>query len=115
MNLDYYLLLKKKYNVILNNFNYLIKSYNFLIDYELENSNYYNVIKLLYNVNTLNEQKKEILKYKKKCISDIYNTCNHNFVIDFIDIIPEKTKKISYCKICDLKISEIIPTNYYDV
>ena len=30
----------------------------------------------------------------------VYNICNHRMETDYIDITPDKSKKISYCKIC---------------
>ena len=30
----------------------------------------------------------------------IYNICNHEMETDYIDITPDKSKMISYCKIC---------------
>ncbi len=46
--------------------------------------------------NKLNHMK----KLKKLCDNKINNLCNHDFENDLIDISPDKSDYITYCKIC---------------
>ena len=43
-------------------------------------------------------QNKERLKELCKLIKE---TCNHNYIIDDIDITPDKSMRIKYCTICE--------------
>lgn len=36
------------------------------------------------------------------------NNCNHNFIVDYIDITPEKSERIIYCTKCEM-CSESLP------
>jgi hypothetical protein len=52
---------------------------------------------------------KEHIKSKLKYINNLRNICekkiiklcNHEFINDVIDINPEKSQNITYCKICE--------------
>jgi hypothetical protein len=46
---------------------------------------------------TCNQNK---LRLKELC-ELIKQTCQHNFVIDDIDITPDKSMRIKYCTICE--------------
>ena len=43
-------------------------------------------------------EKQEILRKIKKVIDD---NCQHNWVMDYIDIGAEHTERITYCDICE--------------
>ena len=40
-------------------------------------------------------------KHDKIC-KKIYNNCQHEFVKDLVDITPDKSQHISYCKFCEM-------------
>jgi len=40
-------------------------------------------------------------KHEKIC-KKIYNNCQHEFVKDLVDITPDKSQHISYCKFCEM-------------
>ena len=42
-----------------------------------------------------------IIEKKKKCDDYINDLCCHEFEEDMIDLTPEKSMKITYCKICE--------------
>jgi len=48
------------------------------------------------------ERKKHILHLKNLCNQYIQNLCNHEFETDTIDITPDKSHTISYCKFCQM-------------
>ena len=89
-----FLFLKKRYNNILIYLTEIMSSYE-----EVYNYNNDELFIIQYN------------KYKQeffdiKCIIDdinnkMYKICKHEFVQDEIDINPEKTQRIEYCKICE--------------
>jgi hypothetical protein len=116
MSLEYYINLKNMYQQVINNLDDII-------------NNYYNLLKISQNAitqnftedirftninNILNEciffekkifnytqERKYIICKKEECEKYIYELCEHEFVVDFIDIGLEKTKNITYCKICE--------------
>jgi len=89
-----FLFLKKRYNSILIYLTEIMSSYEEVYNY---NNNELFIIQY-------NKYKREI--FDIKCIIDdinnkMYKICKHEFVQDEIDINPEKTQRIEYCKICE--------------
>lgn len=39
------------------------------------------------------------------------SSCNHNFIVDYIDVTPEKSERIIYCTKCE-QCAESIPKQY---
>ena len=56
--------------------------------------------KLLYNKFFCLKQIDDLLNKK------ILNHCNHEFIEDYIDITPDKSEKIVYCKICENNLDD---------
>jgi hypothetical protein len=91
-NIDYFLFLKKKYVNILSYLTEIMNSYeeissyndDYLIQYNKYKNEVYEIKYLIANVN-----------------NSICETCEHIFVEDEIDITPDKSQKIEYCKICE--------------
>ncbi len=84
MSFEYYLFYKKHYENIINNLDDILNSA----------SDEYHKIFLL-------ERKQNITELKTICDKKILElSCNHEFEEDMIDINPERSQNISYCKIC---------------
>ncbi len=45
---------------------------------------------------------KILSSYKNNVESTLNNTCSHEWVYDDIDIGPEKSQRICYCKLCEI-------------
>jgi len=43
---------------------------------------------------------------KAKTYAVLENECNHHFITDYIDIHPDKTIRICYCEMCEMKYKE---------
>lgn len=68
-------------------------STNFLIELKQEYE------REIYTLTNILETKKEMLeKIEKKLLTK----CNHEWIIDYIDVEIEKTDTIKYCKHCEL-------------
>ena len=90
--IDYFLFLKKKYIHVFNYLTEIINAYEELSVYNndfLQSSNKYKdeLSEIKYLINSVNKT--------------ICELCEHNFVEDEIDISPDKSQKIEYCKICE--------------
>jgi len=100
MDINYFLLLRGKYNTILNQINYIIENLDDICELDAE--------KLLNN-NFDSEQNKDFFIDRKNnflylrdlCTQYIQNLCNHEFETDTIDINPDESRTISYCTFCD--------------
>jgi hypothetical protein len=98
MDINFFLLCRKKYNKIIENLDTIIESFQDIIELnELSNP----VFNLEINKNYFLEKKYEINYLKEECDKYIFNNCKHDFVIDLIDIDPDTSKNICYCKICE--------------
>jgi hypothetical protein len=83
MSLEYYLFYRNHYESIINNLDDTINS-------ELDPCHKIFLI----------ERKEHITKLKTICDNKILELCNHEFEDDMIDITPDSSKNIKYCKIC---------------
>ena len=115
MNINFLLLLKKKYESILKKLNEIKEEYNEIILETDEIKEEYNEIILetdenenlkhqtdfninLYHCNSeINKMNSILININKK----IQHDCNHEFVYDYIDITPDLSKQIKYCTICE--------------
>ena len=52
------------------------------------------------NLNQQDEHLKQLIFLNEKLRSKIISICKHEWVKDYIDIDPEKSQTIEYCKIC---------------
>jgi hypothetical protein len=102
MNSEYYLFCRKKYCEILSNLDNIVEAYDNIIDCieknEKFNSEYIEKSK---ERNFFVKNREYIIEKKKKCDDYINDLCCHEFEEDMIDITPEKSMKITYCKICE--------------
>jgi len=90
MSLEYYLFYRKHYESIINNLDDIINSILDPSNNELDTS----------HKNFLIEKKQHVIKLKTECNNIIIELCNHEFEDDMIDITPDSSKNITYCKIC---------------
>jgi tRNA A37 threonylcarbamoyladenosine dehydratase len=68
-------------------------STNFLIELKQEYE------REIYTLTNILETKKEMLE---KIENKLLTKCNHEWIIDYIDVEIEKTDTIKYCKHCEL-------------
>jgi len=102
MNFEYFLYCKKKYYEIKANLDNIIETYD-VINYCIAEQGGL--------ISELCEKTKEksffvekrgyIIEKINNCNSNLYNLCDHEFVEDMIDITPERSENITYCKICE--------------
>lgn len=106
MCLNYYLLCKNKFESIITNLTEIIEKYEDVFSYE----NMYEMLDSKYILNSCEYNNKIsqlnlLLNHAKDCKNycheKIKKLCIHEFVNDTIDISPEKSKNITYCKICE--------------
>ena len=91
MSLEYYLFYKNHYEDIIRNLDDII---NFTLD---PSSNDFDSSQNFF----LLERKQQVVKLKTECDNKILElSCNHNFEADMIDITPDRSQNITYCKIC---------------
>lgn len=105
MSLEYYLYCKKKYDDIICNLEEIIKAYKLINDCTMCEENlediHYKLLKPSSNSFFFLEKKKVITELRNICDKYIKKLCNHDFEEDYIDIGPERSQKIVYCKICE--------------
>jgi hypothetical protein len=82
MDINYFIFLKKTYEDALKNIEYNINENN------TDNKFY-------------KDRKKNFLELIDICNINIYTLCQHEFEEDWIDIDPDRSKKITYCKFCE--------------
>jgi hypothetical protein len=106
MDINYFLLLQKKYKEIQENIDQIIENFNEIN--ELSNEFILPLDKSLHNIfdtkihqSIFIEKRKQITEYKELCKQYIQNLCSHEFVEDEIDISPDKSRSIVYCKLCE--------------
>jgi len=105
MDINYFLFFRKKYNSMLSNIMYIIDSYD-EIKYFQERHNMDGETLIFTKDQTIKRncilEKIQILNLIDICNSHIKNLCNHEFIDDNIDIDPDNSQAITYCKICEL-------------
>lgn len=104
MSLEYYLYCRDKYEELLNKLDEIIEIYHDINEYKII-EDYSDIIP-----NELYEPEGNIFLYKnkRKQIVNLINMydrmvkqlCNHEFENDMIDITPDRSENITYCKIC---------------
>lgn len=109
MSLEYYLLCKKKYETIIEHLNSIIENFEDIFSYaaELDIDEGEDIVDI-YNPRCHSEHIRSKLKcvshLKKMCERKIFQLCAHEFVKDSIDISPERSQNITYCRICEYTI-----------
>ena len=53
-------------------------------------------------LNNQNEYIKQIILLNEKVKQKIASLCKHEWIVDSIDIDPDRSKTIEYCKICQI-------------
>jgi hypothetical protein len=112
MSLEYYLLARKKYENIIEHLKSVIEHFEDIFSYtsDLDINEYEDIVDI-YNPRCHSDH----IKSKLKCVSHLKNLCErkikqlcvHDFVKDSIDITPERSQNITYCKICEYTKDEL--------
>lgn len=101
MDINYFLSSKKKLKKIMTYLHEIRLTYcDLLIEKDNYNDNNDEYIR-----NTIYEYEKKIIDIEltiENLNQVIYCNCVHDFVEDVIDINPDKSRHIIYCKICEL-------------
>lgn len=105
MDLEYYLLCKKEYTNIINYLECIIEKYEYINNLtdsitELEPDSY-NLFQPENNKNFFIQRLNYVKQFKKICDNKIHELCHHDFIEDVIDISPDESKSIEYCRICE--------------
>ena len=104
MSLEYYMFCKEKYEEIILNLENIIDTYDLIIDCTNEeetlNKDHYNIFQSEYNKNFFVNNLNHIKQLKKLCDNNIKILCIHEYETDLIDITPERSENITYCKFC---------------
>jgi len=104
MSLEYYLLCREKYSFILKyleGINELLNDVINITDNEnMVDKKIVNFFIVESNDNSLHKIKENIIKLKHMCDNKIAGLCIHDFECDMIDITPDRSENIEYCKIC---------------
>ena len=107
MSIKYYLFCREKYQQIISNLDEIINSYKQIDDLTINQENINNIEFISHelidydnDIHFFIEKRKHILKLKNICINKINKLCLHDFEDDLIDITPDKSINIVYCKTC---------------
>lgn len=104
MSLEYYIFCKKKYEEIILYLENILDSYDLIIDYTLSeenlDQNHFNIFQPDHNKNFFLNNLIHTKQLKKVCDNKIKKLCLHEYETDTIDITPERSENITYCKIC---------------
>ena len=91
MDIDYFIFLKKRYKQLL----FELEQTMILIDeYHITNEIVDN------NVNPCKDIHENLLDKIEMCDKNIQNLCQHEFIVDLIDIDPDRSMSIKYCQLC---------------
>uniref|UniRef100_A0A6C0IDT0 DksA C4-type domain-containing protein n=1 Tax=viral metagenome TaxID=1070528 RepID=A0A6C0IDT0_9ZZZZ len=96
--MNHNLLLKNKYQNILNNINEIIYIYNEIKNYNIQNNLNDTITE---EIQYYEEKYKELSNSILYINSIIYKECQHNYIDDEIDITPELSQRITYCTLCE--------------
>jgi len=101
MDINYLLLLRCNYNNILSYINSIIDEFDKTKEYVTNQDKEFFIFTIEENKEFFIERKKNILHAIELCNANIQNSCNHEFIEDVIDINPDESTSISYCKFCE--------------
>ena len=109
MDINYFLLCIEKYDKIIDSLDNIFENLddiNFLTDkyvpQEIINTHVMFTKPINDQVNVFLQQKLYVQYLKSECLKQIYLLCEHEFNDDTIDIDPDRSKTIRYCKYCDM-------------
>ena len=105
MSLEYYLFCRKKYADIIINLESILESYEMMDNYNNEEKEKGLKGAKIHFEDSLNknfflERKQHNMEMKTLCDVKINKLCKHDFENDMIDITPDSSQNITYCKIC---------------
>jgi type VI protein secretion system component Hcp len=113
MSLDYLLNMKSKNDYVCaylkeikNNYTNMkeVTLFNLIDKSITTNNNYYQYNKTISEINELLNQHSEhisqLVFLNEKLTQKIVSLCKHEWIEDSIDIDPDRSKTIEYCKIC---------------
>jgi hypothetical protein len=100
MSINYYLFCKKSYDKIIYDLENIISIFEELDEFAKE-ENDISLSNQTDNKTFFYEKKEHIRILRALCNMKIFKTCNHEFIEDTIDIDPERSQNIRYCKICE--------------
>jgi hypothetical protein len=105
MSLNYYLFCKKSYDKIISDLENIISIFEEIDEFTKEEKDFIKNDVLLSNQSdnkTFFYKKKEHIRILRAlCNIKIFKMCKHEFIEDTIDIDPDRSKNIRYCKICE--------------
>ena len=115
MNINYFLLCIEKYDKIIDSLDNIFENLddiNFLTDkyvpQEIINTHVMFTKPINDQVNVFLQQKLYVQYLKSECLKQIYLLCEHEFIDDTIDIDPDRSKTIRYCKYCDMSFENTL-------
>ena len=109
--IEYFLFLKKHYENILLHLNEINNTYEEIISSDKVSDNISDNVSekcLGYDYTLQKDCQNHISKINlciQKINTSIWDNCNHNFIDDEIDITPERSKKITYCSLCEYTVN----------
>ena len=103
MDVNYFLLMRKKYDTLVQQLDFIIETYKEIKEIkEFKENQEFKESSTHSSSCFYTEEKKRITQLREDCNHYIYSLCNHDFVSDTIDVHPEKTVTIVYCSLCEL-------------
>jgi hypothetical protein len=107
MSVDYFLYVKEKHNLISIYLKEIVSIYDEIINKtneEVANDEMYNKeedIQLFEELkNNYENQLEQSISFCDSLKNVLNTLCKHEYIMDLIDITPEKSNVIEYCKIC---------------
>ena len=109
MSLEYHLLCKKSYDNIISNLKSIIENYDDIFSYASElnidiNEDMPELSQLISDKHEVVSHLNNVIQLKIVCIQKITQMCRHEFENDTIDITPDRSENIKYCKICEYTV-----------
>jgi hypothetical protein len=106
MSLEYHLLCKNRYDNIISNLKSVIENYDDIFSYASElniniNKDIPELSQLISDKHQVACHLNNVIQLKSVCIQKITQLCDHEFVTDMIDINPERSQNITFCRICE--------------
>lgn len=96
-----YLHVKLQFESIIDNYNLIIQDPQALLGLHMESPIFTDSTQLIKKRNLVQEELIYINQTIYKLSTKIHSICEHDFEDDLIDIDCEKSKHITYCKICE--------------
>jgi len=106
MSVSYYLFCKKSYDKIISDLENIISIFEEIDEFANEENDLLTTTDSVISNQSENktffyEKKEHIRILRALCNMKIFKMCNHDFIEDTIDIDPDRSQNIRYCKICE--------------